>query len=61
MPEQLWQTTLDPETRNLRRLTVQDGHVAQKLFDDLMGANVRPRKELLQKYGSQLALEDLDI
>ena len=42
MPEQLWQTTLDPEHRMLRRLTLHDAAEAAHLFTLLMGAQVPP-------------------
>ena len=40
MPEQLWDTTLDPDKRTLRRLTLQDAAEASQLFSLLMGAQV---------------------
>ena len=40
MPEQLWQTTLDPEHRTLRRLTLRDAAEAANLFSLLMGSQV---------------------
>ena len=61
MPEQLWQTTLNPATRMLKRLTVEDAVAASQLFALLMGDKVEPRRALIQAHGASLALEDLDI
>ncbi|BDA44158.1 DNA gyrase subunit B, chloroplastic/mitochondrial [Coccomyxa sp. Obi] len=61
MPEQLWQTTLNPATRTLKRLTVDDAAAASHLFAMLMGDKVEPRRALIQAHGASLALEDLDI
>ena len=61
MPEQLWQTTLNPASRTLRRLTLHDAVQANNLFTLLMGGKVEPRRKLIEDYGSQLSLSDLDI
>jgi len=61
MPEQLWETTLDPETRTLRRLTLEDAAEASHLFTLLMGDRVGPRRELIEAHGTRMNLEDLDI
>ena len=61
MPEQLWQTTMNPRTRALRRLTVEDATAASALFTVLMGDKVEARRQLIQQHGASLALEDLDI
>lgn len=61
MPEQLWATTLNPATRTLKRLTVDDAVAASQLFALLMGDRVEPRRALIQAHGASLALEDLDI
>jgi DNA gyrase subunit B len=61
MPDQLWQTTLNPATRTLKRLTVDDAAAASHLFALLMGDKVEPRRALIQAHGASLALEDLDI
>jgi DNA gyrase subunit B len=61
MPDQLWSTTLDPATRTLRRLTLEDAAEASHLFTLLMGDKVQPRRELIEAYGAKLSLEDLDI
>ncbi|KAL4440444.1 hypothetical protein ABPG75_003445 [Micractinium tetrahymenae] len=61
MPEQLWQTTLNPETRTLRKLTIEDAAEASHMFALLMGDKVGPRRELIERHGSRLALVELDI
>ena len=61
MPQQLWDTTLNPATRTLKRLTVQDAVAASQLFALLMGDKVEPRRALIQAHGAALSLDDLDI
>jgi len=61
MPEQLWQTTLNPATRSLRRLTLEDAAAASSMFTLLMGGAVEPRKKLIEDHGSNLSLAELDI
>ncbi|KAL3149886.1 hypothetical protein ABBQ38_013251 [Trebouxia sp. C0009 RCD-2024] len=61
MPEQLWSTTMNPNTRTLRRLTIHDAVEASRIFTLLMGDKVAPRRELIEKHGSNLMLQDLDI
>jgi DNA gyrase subunit B len=61
MPEQLWSTTLDPATRTLRRLTLQDAAEASHLFALLMGDRVAPRRALIEAHGARLTLDQLDI
>ena len=61
MPEQLWSTTMNPNTRTLRRLTIHDAVEASRIFTLLMGDKVAPRRDLIEKHGSSLMLQDLDI
>lgn len=51
MPEQLWNTTMDPETRLLKKLTVEDAAEASHMLTLLMGDKVGPRRELIEKSG----------
>ena len=48
-PEQLWETTMDPKTRTLVKITVEDDEAARACFDDLMGDNVAPRKLFIEE------------
>ncbi|MDE1838276.1 MAG: DNA topoisomerase IV subunit B, partial [Euryarchaeota archaeon] len=58
-PEQLWETTMNPEHRMLRRITIDDAEIANKLFDILMGNDVEPRKKFIQTHAA--TVKNLDI
>jgi len=58
-PEQLWETTMNPEKRILKRVTIKDAMEATKLFDILMGEMVEPRKNFIQTHAE--AVKNLDI
>lgn len=47
--EQLWETTMNPETRVLKRVSIDDLIIANEIFDDLMGSEVGPRKEFIRE------------
>jgi DNA gyrase subunit B len=59
MPEQLWSTTLNPKTRVLKRLTVDDASAANHMFSTLMSKDVEPRRKLITDEGSMLASIDI--
>jgi DNA gyrase subunit B len=48
-PEQLWKTTMDPDTRTLLQVTLDDGAEADHLFTTLMGTEIGPRREFIQQ------------
>jgi DNA gyrase subunit B len=61
MPKQLWETTMDRETRTLKRVEIQDAAEADRIFTILMGDRVAPRREFIETYGPKLNMMDLDI
>ncbi len=58
-PEQLWETTMNPKTRRLKRVSIEDAVKAEEIFTILMGEMVEPRREFIEKYAREV--KNLDI
>jgi len=58
-PDQLWETTMNPKTRRLMQVTIEDAAEADEIFSILMGENVEPRRRFIAKYAKEV--RNLDI
>jgi DNA gyrase subunit B len=58
-PEQLWETTMNPSTRTLLQVTVEDAAEADRIFDMLMGSSVPPRRRFIQTHAKNV--RNLDV
>ena len=58
-PGQLWETTMDPQTRIMSQVTVEDAALADNIFDMLMGGDVAPRKKFIQTHARKV--KNLDV
>ncbi|MFA4905802.1 MAG: DNA topoisomerase (ATP-hydrolyzing) subunit B [Candidatus Margulisiibacteriota bacterium] len=58
-PEQLWDTTMNPETRTMLQVTLEDAEVADDIFKVLMGTEVEPRREFIEKHAQDVKRLDV--
>jgi DNA gyrase subunit B len=56
-PEELWETTMNPETRILKQVNIEDGHEADMVFDTLMGTDVSARKSFIQSNAKSATID----
>ena len=56
-PEQLWETTLDPERRVLKRVEIEDARMASDVTEVLMGTEVPPRKAFIYEHATDAELD----
>jgi DNA gyrase subunit B len=58
-PDQLWETTMNPNTRTLLQVTLEDAELADEIFTVLMGSEVEPRREFIEKHGKEVKRLDI--
>ena len=58
-PEQLWETTMEPESRTLLQVNIDDAAEAERVVSELMGDQVEPRKEFIQKHARDVRFLDI--
>ena len=58
-PEQLWQSTMNPKTRTLHKVSIEDAVEADELFSILMGEDVEPRRKFIEEHAEEV--KELDI
>ncbi len=58
-PNQLWETTMDPDARIFQKVTIDDATAADELFSILMGEKVEPRREFIEQHAAEVV--NLDV
>ena len=56
-PEQLWETTLDPERRVLKRVEIEDARMASEVTEMLMGSDVPPRRQFIYDHANEAEID----
>lgn len=58
-PDQLWETTMNPKSRVLKKITIKDAELANEIFDILMGMDVEKRRKFLEEHSTEVAFLDV--
>ena len=58
-PEQLWETTMEPSKRMMLQVSIEDAAEAERAVSELMGDQVEPRKEFIQKHARDVRFLDI--